>query len=1056
MINLVSEWFLNTVNFGKAGRWLFGFTYKLQHNHYMKKCSARKLRAVFFLLRGLGLSLWLGTRMLAQTAGGPGGSASPAAEQVVPLEKFVVTGSHIPTTETAAEAGPFPIAIISRRVIEQSGSEDVAEILQNFPDFNQGAIPLSNNDTGYTRDATGISLHGLGPDATLVLVDGHRMVPFPVGQFGDKAFVNLKTIPLYMVDHFEVMKDGASAVYGADAVAGVVNVILRKHYNGTLIHLAYQNTTDKDASQFTGNLLTGVSGEKGSLMVGVNYQKQSSISDAERDYTLIPPLLSTSSNPINAQITVTTYNQAITGTPANSPRPTGVTNNIFFATPGITPGAPGGNTLSANGLTVSPSTNFGVTPANQYIYNNNRKSVYDYNQSAWSLPYSKRYGVILNGDHRLFGAHNIKGYFDGSYQVSRTVNQSAPAATNDFQLPGQTTLVIPANSATPLLFAVNSSGSLAAVKTAGQTFAAGTFPGPGTSIDASGHAQRIAPAGATNPFNPFNQDISGSSRYRLQDFGNRVWNNTTYSFLGTAGVRGEHILDKYDFDAGIRYNSVTLRTDGTQVSAARFNRILNANDSIFKPASPDYIGTTTPYDPFGYYVNPIPNNAALVRYATIHVHDRNFSSVGNGYLTLDTENLLALPAGDVGAAAGLDYRIETLNQAPDAELVAGDVIGEVQKLPIDRNRKIWAAYAELSIPVIGPEQHVAGVHRLLVNIAGRYEGFLTNHDETAVPKIGLSYQPFDDSFTLRASAGKGFLAPSMLKLYSSGIFSLPSVIDPRTHKSLPEITVKNVGSSSLKPETNNAYNAGFVWSPKFAPLQGFTTSLDLWRVERNGTALVNNQDTLNNYRNVAAGFNGPGNLPGETVFLDSTGNITEVVSAYHNAGEAIAEGADITASYVRVIDWGRLDFSINMGYLHSFRQASFPGQPLKEQVDTSIDGAGEDAYLRRKAIVTAGWAYKGYDIGVTGHFIDGFQDFDANGNPRRVGSSWTWDVRLSRSLDGKFGPYLKGTTISIGLINVFDRNPPVSLANGNNPNNYPGYIYTSEGRQVYISLDKRF
>jgi len=982
-----------------------------------------------------------------------------ADEQPVRLEKFTVTGSHIPLTGTSEEASPFPTTVIERQSPAQMGSETTEEALQKFIFFNQGAVPVSNNDTGFTRDASGISLHGLGPDATLVLVNGHRVTPFPVGQFGDRAFANLNTTPLSTVDHFEVATDGASAIYGADAVAGVVNIILRRHVNGAEAHLSYYNTTNKDSSQVTASILSGISDDRGSLLVEFNYQKQHSVAYSDRDYSLVPPLLSSSSSPINAQITVTAYNLAVTGVASNSPRPPGVGSNIFFATPGITPGAAGGNTVSPNGLPVSPSTNFGSTPATQYIYSTGKQSFYDYNQSAVSFPDKKRYGVMLDGDHRLAGAPNLKGYFDADYQVSRTINQSAPAPTLNFQVPGLTPLVIPANTTTPLLFAVNSSGSLAAVKTAGSTFSAGQFAGPGTSMDASGHAQRLAVAGARNPFNPFNEDISGTSSYRLQEFGNRVYDNTTDAFLGTAGIRGENILDKYDVDAGFRYNSNTLRTNATQVSASKFNRILNANDSIFNPTSSDYIGTTTPYNPFGYYVNPIPANAAVVRYATIHVHDRNFASVGEGYLDLDTTKLFQLSSGDVGAAGGLDYRVETLNQAPDAETAAGDIIGEVQKLPVDRHRKVWAAYAELKIPIIGPQQHIPWVHGLLIDLAGRYEDFLTSREDKAVPKVGILYRPIDDSLSLHASASQGFLEPPMFKLYN-GVFSLPSLVDPRNGKTLSEVPVRDIGNSGLKAETSNAYNAGIVWSPNFAPLRGFTTSVDLWRVERNGTALVNNQDTLNNYRNTSFGsvlnFNGPGNLAGETVLVDSSGNVNEVVSVYHNAGDTIAEGMDIAASYVRMTDWGKFDVAGMMGYLHSFKQASFPGQPLKELVDTSVDGAGQDAYLRRKAIATASWSHRGYAVDLTGHFIDGFQDYDVSGKPRRVGSSWTWDLRLSYTFDHRFGSYLRDTKVSVGSVNIFDRNPPVSIARGNSFSNYPGVIYNSLGRQIFISLDKNF
>ncbi len=852
----------------------------------MEKYSARRLRAVFLVMGGLGLFFWPEAGAFAQAAPVSGTVAPPANDQTVSLEQFTVTGSHIPVTETTAEANPNPVIVIDRRMFEQTGDENTAALLQSLPIFNEGAIPISNNDTGFSRGATGISLHGLGPDATLVLFDGHRVAPFPVGQFGNQAFVDLNTLPPSKFwDRVEVMPVGASAIYGADAVAGVVNIIPRKDYNGSEVHLSYQNTTNKDASQFTADLLAGISNEKGSLLIGFNYQKQNSIADADRDYTLVPALLSTSSNPINAQVTIFAYNLAL-GLPSNHARPAGVTRNIFFATPGITP-IPGrntfvGNTLSPNGLAVSPSTNLGSTPASEYIPNNNRQSLYDYNQNAWSLPSWKRYGLVLNGDRKLFGTQKIKGYVDGSYQISRTINQSAPAPTGDFQIPGQPTLVIPGNTASPILSTINAKGTLVSSINPGQAFANGTFPGPGTAIDANGLAQRIAPAGASNPFNPFNQDLAGTSRYRLQDFGNRVLDDTDEAALGTAGIRGENILDKYDFDAGIRYSESTYRTNETEVSLAKFNRILNANDPIFNPNSPNYIGTTIPYNPFGYYVNPIPNNLPLAKYATIHVHDKDFSSLGSGYFTIDTTDLFELPAGGVGASIGLDYRIETLNQAPDAETAAGDVIGEVQESPVDHSRDIGAAFAEIKLPIAGPEQHIIGVHRLSVDLAGRYEDFLTSHEDRIVPQASIIYQPFDDSFALRGSAGRGFLAPSMIKLYNPGTFVLaPTLIDPRTNTVLSEVPVKDVGNSGLHSETSTTYDAGFVWSPKFTLLNGFTTNLDWWRIDRNGTAVADNQNTLNRFFGTVPG----GMQPGENVFLDpTTGNVVEVVSAYHNAG----------------------------------------------------------------------------------------------------------------------------------------------------------------------------
>lgn len=1018
---------------------------------------------MFVMMGGLGLFLAMGIRGTAQTTGTPLGATSSASDQVVSLQEFTVTGSHIPTTETAATARAYPVLTINQTMIEKTDFENTAELLQSMPVFNEGAVPISNGDTGFAHAAAGISLHGLGVDATLVLVDDHRVAAFPVGQLGDRSFVDLNSLPpSFFWDGYDTGLVGDSVVDGADAVAGVVNIHLLKDYKGSAIHLEYQNTTDKDASQLTADMHAGASNGTISLMVGFNYQNQNSISDADRDYTLVPAFLSSSSDPINAQVAITSYNVAL-GLATNHARPAGVTKNVFFVTPGITPvpggNSPSGNTLSPTGLAVSPSTNFGSTPASEYIPNNTAQSVYDYNQTAWSLPSWKRDGLVLNGEIKLFGTQNIKAYFDGSYQDSETEYQQAPAPTLNFSTPGQTSIVIPANSTNPFLFSVSAktATTLTGAAQGSFTIASGSVAGPGT-IDVNGTAQRAAPAGAYNPFNPFNQDISGSSSYRLADFGNRILDDTTESALATAGIRGDHILDKYDFDAGVRYNEVTYRTNDTEVSASKFNQILNANSPIFNPTSSSYIGTTIPYNPFGYYTNSI-NNPLLIQYATIHVHDTDTSSLGNGYLTIGTTDLLDLPAGNAGASAGLEYRVETLNQSPDAESAAGDVIGEVQESPLDRSRQVGSAFVEMDIPIIGPRQQITGVHRFTLHIEGRYEDFLTGHQDSAVPEANILYQPFNDSFALRASAGRGFLAPSMEKLYSPGIENLGTVILPTTGKPTSQIPFIDTGNSHLQPETSDTYSAGFVWTPNFTPLKGFTMNLDLWRIDRNGTALVNSQNTVNDYNNPGFGFNGPGNLPGENVILDpTTGNIVEVVSVYHNAGESIAEGADIDASYMFKTDsFGRFEYSVMFEDLHSFRQASFPGQPLQEMVDKSpLVTNGEDAYLRRRATTTMDWIYHNFDVTVSGRFLDGFQDFDLNDNPRRVGSSWIWDLRLGYTFNNGFGPYLGGTTIAVGSLNILDRHPPLELDAGANSNNYPGTLYTSFDQRIYVSLDKKF
>ena len=111
---------------------------------------------------------------------------------------------------------------------------------------------------------------------------------------------------------------------------------------------------------------------------------------------------------------------------------------------------------------------------------------------------------------------------------------------------------------------------------------------------------------AFNPFNPFQQIISGGSRARLAEFGNRLFDNESDAFLATLGVRGDKLFDgNWGYDLGYRYSQIKNISTGSLVSTSRYNRILNAADPIFNPASDPFIGTTIPYNPFGDYRVPI-------------------------------------------------------------------------------------------------------------------------------------------------------------------------------------------------------------------------------------------------------------------------------------------------------------------------------------------------------------------------------------------------------------------------------------------------------------------
>jgi len=971
--------------------------------------------------------LLLATGLSAQTA------TSPADEQAVKLDKFIVTGSNIPSTETTAEARTFPVATIDRRLIEQSGLQNTTELLQRMTLSNGGSVPFTNNATGFTPGASSTSLRGLGPEATLVLVNGRRMPFYPIGTGGTTAFVDLNSIPLSAIERIEVLKDGASAVYGADAVAGVVNIIFRKGYDGAEASITYGNTTNKDSSEFTANIMYGVTTDKSSIMVGANYYNREPIFNRDRSYSAIPPFLSSNSSPPNFQITRAAVLDAL-GLPAGSAitidGAADTTTPVFFATSG--PNVPGTLTPAAGNQNAN---NRGNVPANLYTFTTARRSTFNFNEFSGSFPEITRKGAFAAWE-RAWG-DRVKTYGDLFFSQVHQIDELAPYATGNFETNGQTTIVVPARTPNPIL----------------------------TPAEVA-RGSRTAASGAFNPFNPFNQDLSGTSRIRLAEWGNRVYHNRNTAFAVTGGIKFENIMDKWNLDAGLRYGTIENNARAGLISTSRFLRALNAADPIFNPASPSYIGTTQPYNPFGYFRNPIASNAAPVAFATHYTRDENRSATMQANFLLNTASLMEVPAGDVGFAFGAEYRREKVHQAPDSTQLSGDLLGSNVGTLTVAQRKIASYFGEIEIPIFSEKKSLNYVHSLSLNIAARYEDFLTSGRSVFVPKFGVRWQPLaDGSLVVRSSWGEGFREPSLFELFSGRTAGLQPIDDPLTGNSEPEQNVVTGGNALLEAEETESFNVGIVWSPK-GRLEGFTASFDLWRIERDGTVAANNQDTVD--RAVGRDITGvlkPGGLrPGESVLRDLAGNITQVNSVFLNAGVTIAEGFDAAASYTwNTQAWGRFDVGANATYMSSYRGSTVPGVAPVEGIDDTIPGsAGDDALLRIKGQAFVGWAWKGISTRITGTYTHGFDDVGGDpflGIPFRVDSTFVYDVQVGYKLfpskSRQDAAWYSDLKLTVGCNNLLDQDPPFVADGGNNSNGYPGFLYNDTGRFIYFGLEKK-
>src|ERR1041385_303056 len=327
------------------------------------------------LAAAAGIPFLIAVSAMAQPAPGPAAAGTQAGAQgaSAEVERVIVTGSNIPTAE---EVGPNPVFSLNRDLISKSGERNTEQLLKDQPVANASSVPTQNNGTsqGGPAGTASVSLRGFDNSATLVLIDGRRVAAYP-----GSGFIDLNTIPLPAGESIEILKDGASATYGADAVAGVVNIKLWKDYRGAKVTLQYGNTFDKDAGLYSGDILFGTGDDKMSVTGDIFFYHHNSMFNIDRGNSLKPPFLSSNASPWNIQLD----RDVVIGAgvnPALLPNnPDGTPAQTFFGTP--------------------PNFTNGQTPANDWIYSRGRPRAafsvlpgFNFNAFSSSFPDQERWG----------------------------------------------------------------------------------------------------------------------------------------------------------------------------------------------------------------------------------------------------------------------------------------------------------------------------------------------------------------------------------------------------------------------------------------------------------------------------------------------------------------------------------------------------------------------------------------------------------------------------------------------------------------------------------------
>ena len=1037
------------------------------------------LIAVLFAIRSIAFG---------QESSSPSSGTTPVdanGNAISETERVIVTGSNIPTGE---EVGPNPVDTYRREDITRLGARTPTEFAQRIPAVTGFGINENNDAT------TRIDLRGIAPKDTLVLQDGRRLANNGLDGFQ----VDFNQFPFGLVDHIDILKDGASPVYGTDAVTGVVNVFLIHRFRGLEVYASYGNTNlgfANDMGQETEYLLAGTGDDKTNIVVYAGAFNEAGIFGRDinvahdADYTqwggqdLRSPFFA-------GHVTSRIFFPELAGG-ARTPTPHSSANQ--FTSPEYTTAFSGVPKFNGGvkGLATSEKSLFNFADNTAAVAPADREYLY----GSFERDLCNKYLTVF-ADFKYF-----RQFWDDARPPSPFLPDVWSDATHPFGISGFTLSVPTQNAFNP--------------------FTVADYTSPGGFNPAFPNTQAsVAPPGTAFTTGVFYNALEAPQTDKIR----------ADSYLFTGGLRGTFaefanawdMLKTWQWETGIRWNE-DHRDE--LIGGVVNNNALRAALLDTDPA--------TAFNAFG-----LNQNNKLVR-------DQVYTTIGQvGSVTLLTEDfalngdIFNLPGGPLSFAAGTVHLTNTATGNPDALSVSGQIITGVSPFGLIKgSRDSWSVYWELRVPITGPTWHFPGAHSLELDYAERFEDF-SDFGQTERPKFALRWQPLGGSpapLTLRAAYIEAFHAPTLSDLFSGPSPFFGFIFDPVLNRPY-ETQVEFSGNPNLNPEFAYERTFGGVLTPAAwsNALQGLTISVDYGRLDIRGF-----QTILNPHFIVEHELEFPG--LGLVVRDPNQGNmIIRVRSPEQNVGRFIESYIDYEAvetfETVRLGhgDWGRFTATFNGTYLADVDVQLFPGTKRFTTVGkfgrAFLGPAGGGNFTHNRWYTSlfydgaAGSCLQGIDAGVTVHFMGQYWDnvdftfFD--NRPRNPGAppadqipigtsdrkvrEWTTvdlifnytfnlpppagqnevagyakdgaksvnmndgkDKRVMPLSTAEYNPcgwraWLNNTTIILGMNNVFDSEPPFVAAAPTNGvfgptiGGFDADTTNAKGRFWYVALKKRF
>jgi len=998
----------------------------------------------------------------------PNPEAKPG-EETIRLEAFTVTGSNIRRLE---QEKALPVSIVSLNEIDVRDASQAADLLASLPQVT--GLPGNETATlGATArgDNSSVSLRGIPSSNTLVLLNGRRLVPHSISQ-GEAGVPTLSTnvnqLPNRGLERVEVLRDGASSIYGTDAVAGVINYITRRDFIGTELSLRYAQTEIGDGKEFRGTLTHGLSfaGGRGRASVVLDVYDRQEILARNRDFmaesdksSLAPAPWNVSTNTsFNARSATSEFGNYQIGTVSSAgvftaARPAGIpaalvaASGQFFLVP----------TTTGVGFQTATPSRLGLTGT--YYWNNNDYRVLQ--------PDSNRVNAVISGEFEL--NNRLTAFTELSAYRARSLTYREPDGITQ-STDGD--IVVPASNPW------NPFGN--------------RFWHPTGAPNTDGTLRLTGTPGAVR-----------ISNKRLTDLPDRTATIDNDIYRALVGVRGK-LFESWTWEAAALQSEG--RVTDAETGPSRKSLLIAAINQTdparaFNPFTRTFAVQGNTLVVTGPYQNPESVQqtfrSEFVREGITKLGSLDFRASGN---------VVRLWGGNqLGAAFGGEYRYEAYDdfRPPFAGLnppgsglnpESNDFLGFSPNSDTHGKRHVSAMYVETVVPLVGGDFRLPLVHSLEVSASARFEDF-TDFGNTTKPKFGATWRP-TPWVLVRASYNEGFNAPNLAQLftgtlirtvtgsndtYRSPVTGLPTD-GPSNRRSVAS------GNLNLKPEESVGKSAGVV--VEVPRMKGLSVGVDYWEIRQSdviasagsiaddtAALLAATASALASGQAIGAVDLGSGgaNYKGDpsVVRLPVTqadrdffaaynatrtpGNQRATVGAidilrttYFNRAQQFVNGFDFDVNYrLPKREFGNVTFGTTWSYLndfHTYNSAGASRTDLRWFNGAAVGGATPK--WRGNATVT--WRREQWGAGFSAYYTGNYSDtgatttaatYESLGSPDYIAPVFTngntvyryvvsdsisYNAYVSYRFRSSKKNMLDRTSIRLGVINLFDKIPPLS------------------------------